>query len=125
MPDKKPKNPSEVISEFLAFLDFASSEYETSFANAGKEDSKVITFAHDFEFAANKNERNKIATKFQQSRRYRRKEKDRAQLYELVHKFYSDKQNQVLIKALNRLLNDQIAREKYLFGEREFKHRVD
>lgn len=125
MPDKKPKNPSEVISEFLAFLDYASSEYETSFANVGKEDSKVITFAHDFEFAANKSERNKIATKFQQSRRYRRKEKDKAQLYELVHKFYSDKQNRVLLNALKRLLNDQIAREKYLFGEREFKHRVD
>ncbi len=125
MPDKKPKNPSEVISEFLAFLVFASSEYETSFANVGKEDSKVITFAHDLEFAANKNERNKIATKFQQSRRYRRKEKDKAQLYELVHKFYLDKQNRVLLNALKRLLNDQIAREKYLFGEREFKHRVD
>ena len=125
MPDKKPKNPSEIISEFLAFLDFASSEYEASFANVGKEDSKVITFAHDFEFAANKNERNKIATKFQQSRRYRRKEKDKAQLYELVHKFYLDKQNRVLLNALKRLLNDQIAREKYLFGEREFKHRVD
>ena len=125
MPDKKPKNPSEIISEFLAFLDFASSEYEASFANVGKEDSKVITFAHDFEFAANKNERNKIATKFQQSRRYRRKEKDKAQLYELVHKFYLDKQNRVLLNAIKRLLNDQIAREKYLFGEREFKHRVD
>lgn len=125
MPDKKPKNPSEIISEFLAFLDFASSEYEASFANVGKEDSKVITFAHDLEFAANKNERNKIATKFQQSRRYRRKEKDKAQLYELVHKFYLDKQNRVLLNALKRLLNDQIAREKYLFGEREFKHRVD
>ena len=125
MPDKKPKNPSEIISEFLAFLDFASSEYETSFANVGKEDSKVITFSHDLEFAANKNERNKIATKFQQSRRYRRKEKDKAQLYELVHKFYLDKQNRVLLNAIKRLLNDQIAREKYLFGEREFKHRVD
>lgn len=53
------------------------------------------------------------------------KAKDRAQLYEYISNFYTDKQNQSLIKALRRLQNEQIAREKYLFGNREFKNRVD
>ena len=77
------------------------------------------------EFAPNKNERNKVATRFQQSRKTRRKAKDRAQLYECVSNFYTDKQNQNLIKALRRIQNEQITREKYLFGNREFKNRVE
>ena len=46
-------------------------------------------------------------------------------LYENVHKFYADKQNQNFLKALRRLLNEQTSEEKYLFGKREFKNRVE
>ena len=55
----------------------------------------------------------------------RRKAKDRVQLYEQVHSFYTDKQNTSLIKALRRLQNEQNVMEKYLFGTREFKNRVE
>ena len=116
------KKPSEIITEFLNFLEVAKNEYESAYADVGVEDKKAQTFLHDLEFAPNKNERNKVATKFQQSRR---KAKDRAQLYEYINNFYTDKQNQNLIKALRRLQNEQITREKYLFGNREFKNRVD
>lgn len=119
------KKPSEIITEFLNFLERAKNEYESAYADVGAEDRKEQTFLHDLEFSPNKNERNKVATRFQQSRRARRKAKDRAQLYEYVSNFYTDKQNQNLIKALRRLQNEQIAREKYLFGKREFKNRVD
>lgn len=119
------KKPSEIITEFLNFLERAKNEYESAYADVGVEDRKEQTFLHDLEFAPNKNERNKVATRFQQSRRARRKEKDRAQLYEYISNFYTDKQNQNLIKALRRLQNEQITREKYLFGNREFKNRVD
>lgn len=123
--DKNDKKPSEIITEFLNFLELAKNEYESAYADAGAEDKKAQTFIHDLEFAPNKNERNKVATRFQQSRRSRRKAKDRAQLYEYISNFYTDKQNQNLIKALRRLQNEQITREKYLFGNREFKNRVD
>ena len=83
------------------------------------------TFLHDMEFAPNGKERNKIATRLQQSRKARRKGKDRVQLYGKVHEFYTDKQNQNLVKALRRLQNEQVTVEKYLFGNREFKNRVD
>lgn len=119
------KEPSRVIAEFLNFLEEAKKEYESAYAAVGLEDRKEQTFLHDLEFAPNKNERNKVATRFQQSRRARRKAKDRAQLYEYINNFYADKQNQNLIKALRRLQNEQTAREKYLFGNREFKNRVE
>ena len=119
------QRPSEVITEFLNFLEMSKNEYEAAYADVGAEDRKEQTFLHDLEFAPNKNERNKVATRFQQSRKTRRKAKDRVQLYEYINNFYTDKQNQNLIKALRRLQNEQITREKYLFGNREFKNRVD
>lgn len=119
------KKPSEIIREFLDFLESAKNEYESAYAEVGAEDKKEQTFLHDLEFAPNKNERNKVATRFQQSRRARRKAKDRAQLYEYTSNFYTDKANANMIKALRRLQNEQITREKYLFGEREFKKRVE
>lgn len=119
------RKPSETITEFLNFLETSKNEYESAYADVGKEDSKTQTFLHDIEFAPNKNERNKVCTRLQQSRRARRKAKDMAKLYEHIHKFYTDKQNQVLLKALRRLQNEQITEEKYLFGNREFKNRVD
>lgn len=119
------RKPSEIITDFLNFLELAKSEYESAYADVGAEDKKEQTFLHDLEFAQNKNERNKVATRFQRSRRARRRAKDRAQLYEYISSFCADKQNQNMIKALRKLQNEQIAREKYLFGNREFKNRVD
>lgn len=119
------KRPSQIITEFLEFLETAKNEYESAYEAVGKEDSKTQTFMHDLEFAQNKAERNKIATRFRNSRRERRRQKDKAQLYENVCKFYIDKQNQNLIKAMRRLLHEQNAVEKYLFGNREFKNRVE
>lgn len=119
------RKPSEIITEFLKFLELAKNEYESAYADVGAEDRKEQTFLHDLEFAPNKNERNKVATRFQQSRRAMRKAKDRAQLYECISSFYTDRQNQNLIKSLRRLQNEQISREKYLFGNREFKNRVE
>lgn len=82
------------------------------------------TFLHDLEFAPDRNERNRVAARLQKSRQARRKAKDRVQLYENVYKFYTDKQGQNLIKALERLQKDQTTMENYLFGERKFKKRV-
>lgn len=119
------KRPSEMITEFLNFLETADREYESAYADVGREDSRVQTFLHDMEFAPDGKARNKIATRLQQSRRARRKGKDRVQLYGKVHEFYTDRQNQNMLKALRRLLNEQVTTEKYLFGNREFKNRVD
>lgn len=119
------KKPSEQINDFLEFLEKAKEEYESAFEKVGEEDRKVQTFLHDTEFAPNRNERNKVATRLQKSRKKRREAKDVVQLYENTYKFYLDKSNQNIIKTLRRLLNDQRTIENYLFGKREFKNRVD
>lgn len=119
------KKPSEIITEFLNFLESSEQKYKIAYADVGKEDNKLQTFLHDMEFAPNRNERNKIATRLQQSRKIRRKAKDSTQLYEKIHDFYADKQNGNPLKALRRLQNEQITIEKYLFGNREFKNRVE
>lgn len=119
------KKPSEYIAELLDFLEFSKREYEAAYTEVGEEDCRVQTFLHDMEFAENKAERNRVATKLQQSRRKRRKAKDKVQLYENVHKFYTDKQNAQLLKAMRRLLTEQNTVEKYLYGKREFKNRVE
>jgi len=119
------RKPSEVITEFLNFLETSKKEYEIAYSDVGKEDSKTQTFLHDIELAPNAKERNKVCTKLQQSRRARRKAKDRAKLFEHIYNFYTDKQTQNLLKALRRLQNEQMTEEKYLFGNREFKNRVE
>lgn len=119
------KKPSEQINDFLEFLEKAKEEYESAFEKVGEEDRKVQTFLHDTEFAPDRNERNKVATRLQRSRRKRREAKDIVQLYENVYKFYLDRSNQNFIKSLRKLFNDQRMMENYLFGKREFKKRVD
>ena len=119
------KKPSEAINEFLLFLEAAKREYESAYEAVGKEDSKTQDFLHELEFSRDKNERNKVATKFQQSRRYRREQKDKTLLYEKIYKFYTDSANQHLVKALRRLMNEQVGAEKYLSGERKYAKRVN
>lgn len=60
------RKPSEIITDFLNFLESAKNEYESAYADVGAEERKEQTFLHDLEFALNKNERNKVATRFQQ-----------------------------------------------------------
>lgn len=119
------RKPSEIITEFLNFLETAKCEYETAIADVRAEDSKEQTFLHDIEFAQSEAELLETAVRCQQSRQARRRAKDRALLYEHIHKFYMEKSEQSLLKALRRLQNEQIKEEKYLYGKREFKNRVD
>lgn len=97
------KKPSEQINDFLEFLETAKEEYENAFEKVGEEDRKVQTFLHDTEFAPNRNERNKIATRLQKSRKKRREAKDIVQLHENLYKFYLDRSNQNFIKALKKV----------------------
>ena len=50
------KRPSEILTDFLNFLEAAEREHESAYAAVGKEDSRVQTFLHDMEFAPDRNE---------------------------------------------------------------------
>ena len=87
------KIPSEILTNFLNYLDLCKTQYEIAYSEVGAEDNKVQTFLHDMEFAPSKADRNKLATRLHQSRKRRREAKDRTLLYENVYNFYMDKQN--------------------------------
>jgi len=120
----KKRKPSEVIEEFLSFLESANAEHiecEQIVDLCGK---RNIDYLHDMEFAKDKGERNRIATKIHNNQVNRRAAKDRAMELEKPAAFFTDKSNKAFIGQLKRLLKEQKDREKYLENEREYVRRA-
>lgn len=120
----KNKKPSEVLENFLAYMDAVKTEYEENFTIVGEEDKRLQDLLHALEFAPNKQERNKIATQFQQSRKRRRKAKDKVLELEKIYDFQKDQANRPFFKKLRAALAQQKGTEQYLNGQREYKKRV-
>lgn len=116
--------PSEVIENFLSYIENVKTEYEENFAIVGEEDRRLQDLLHALEFAPNKQERNKIATQFQRSRQRRRKAKDKVLELEKVYEFQKDQANRPFFKKLKGALIQQKGTEQYLAGQREYKKRV-
>lgn len=64
---KSEKKPSEIVQKFIDFLEASKTEYEEAKAKCDKYDSidRHIYWAHKFELASDKNERNRLATAYQ------------------------------------------------------------
>lgn len=71
--------PSEVLQGFLDYVDQIKVEYQSAREAVGKEDKRLQDLLHELEFAEDKAARNRVATKFQRSRRERRRQKDEVQ----------------------------------------------
>lgn len=121
---KEEKKPSEVLQDFLDYLKSASKEYQSCMSEVWRHDKRTQDFLHGFEFAENKQARNRLATTVSNSRRERRKLKDRAQLMENCAKFYSDKKNKQFFDRMKGLIEEQKKMEEYLESERIYKPRV-
>lgn len=120
----KKQKPSEVIEEFLSFLESANTEHiecEQTVDLCGK---RNIDYLHDMEFAKDKGERNRIATKIHRNQKNRRAAKDRAMELEKPAAFFVDKSNKPFIGQLKRLLKEQKDREVFLQSDREYIRRV-
>ena len=117
--------PSEQLSVFLNFLDCCVREYNCAYENVAREDRRLQDRLHEMEFAADKAERNRVATKLQNSRKERRKNKDVVKLYEKVVRFTEDQNNRRTINLLRQLLGQQRREEEYLQSNREYKKRVE
>ena len=76
------------------------------------------------EFAKDKGQRNKIATKIHQNQKKRRAAKDRKMELEKTATFFVDSGNKAFIGKLKRLLKDQRDIEKYLENDRTYTRRV-
>lgn len=112
------KKPSEVIQDFLNYLEFCKHEYQTNKETYESIDSQIYNWCHKFENAKNKQERNRLATAFHNLRVQRRGHKDKAKLYGKLANFAQDKSNELFLKRLRKILSDQIKTEEWLESDR-------
>ena len=87
---KREKEPSEVLSDFLNYIDQCRHDYQATHDAVGIEDKRLQDLLHGLEFAADENEKRRAGTKLQQSRRTRRQEKDEVKRLELIVKFFDE-----------------------------------
>lgn len=120
---KKEKEPSEIIQEFLDFLEVCRNECEIAKADMAREDAKRQDFLHAIEFENNCKKRSKIATQEHLSRKRRRIAKDNVQKLEKVVAFANSEKNKPFLRALRGLIKEQQAVEEYLSSERIYKTR--
>lgn len=121
---KRKKEASEALSEFLDFLDECERQYQTARDAVGLEDRRLQDLLHELEFAQDKAERNRVATKFQRSRRERRRQKDEVQRLELIVNFFNEQNHKNTVKKMRQLLGRQRKEEEFLGGKRTYKPRV-
>ena len=118
------KEASEVLSGFLDFLDECERQYQTARDAVGLEDRRLQDLLHELEFAQDKAERNRVATKFQRSRRERRRQNDEVQRLELIVNFFNEQNHKNTVKKMRQLLGRQRKEEEFLRGKRVYKPRV-
>lgn len=87
---KRDKEPSEVLADFLSYIDQCRHDYQAAHDAVGIEDKRLQDLLHGLEFAADENEKRRAGTKLQQSRRIRRQEKDEVKRLELIVKFFDE-----------------------------------
>lgn len=117
--------PSDTISDFLNWLEEMKGLYEACSEEVNFEDKKVQDFLHEIEFAKDKNERNKIATRLSNSRKERRKAKDQTLLLKYIIEFLEVRENRECINRMKKLLGNQRKQEKYLLNERHYNKKID
>ena len=120
----KERKPSEVIEEFLSFLENANKEHIECEKTVDICNKRNIDYLHDMEFAKDKGERNRIATKIHNNQIQRRNAKDRSLETEKPAAFFSDKSNKPFIGQLRRLLKEQKEKEIFLESDREYVRRA-
>lgn len=118
------RSPAEEIEVFLNFIDACSREYTYVQDMMKEEDNRLQDLLHEMEFAADRAERNRVATKLQASRRARRTNKDIMQKNEPLVEFFKDQQNRRTLNLLRQLLGRQRKVEEYLQSERHYKPRA-
>lgn len=121
---ERQKTPAGQLTEFLNFIDQCHVEYQVAYDAVNEEDRRLQDLLHEMEFAQDKAERNRTATKLQSSRRRRRKNKDIVKKNELVVKFFEEKTHRDTLNKMKQLLGRQRREEEYLASDRTYKPRV-
>jgi hypothetical protein len=120
----KESSPAKVLEEFLNAVAASKQEYQYAYDAVNEEDRRLQDLLHEMEFAPNKAERNRSATKLQQSRRRRRECKDIVKKNEKLVKFFEEQKNREILNRMCHLLGQQRKEEEYLASERTYKPRM-
>ena len=120
----KQKTPAEQLSEFLNFVEQSYTDYQIASEALKEEDRRLQDLLHEMEFAGDRAERNRVATRLQTSRKQRRRMKDLMKRDEQVVKFFEDPENRKILNKMRQLLGRQRKEEEYLEGERTYKPRA-
>ena len=123
MPEKI-RTPAQSLEAFLNAVDQCVLDYRLAADTVNEEDRRLQDLLHAMEFAADKAERNRVATRLHNSRKIRRQNKDIMQQNELIVRFFEEEQNRKVLNKLRQLLGRQRKEEEFLTGERVYKPRV-
>lgn len=113
----KKENPSEIIQNFLTFLEETNQMYLDSKDQVDRYDENTIEWAHRFENAEKTDDLKKLGVEYKAERLARRKAKDTMLMCEKTHRFYSEELNRGTLKRLKTLLEQQKRTEEYLASE--------
>ncbi len=118
------KEVSDVLQEFLNYIDQCRNAYQLAQGAVELEDKRLQDLLHELEFAENVNEKRRSGTKLQQSRRERRRQKDEVKRLRLLIEFFNDPANKSTLNKMRQLLGRQRKEEEFLNGDRIYKPRV-
>ena len=121
----KESSPAKVLEEFLNAVAASKQEYQYAYDAVNEEDRRLQDLLHEVEFAPNKAERNRSATKLQQSRRRRREYKDMVKKNEKLAKFFEEPKNWETLNRMRQLLGQQRKEEESRASERTYKPRMN
>lgn len=118
------KEVSEVVQDFLNYIDQCRNAYLLAQEAVDLEDKRLQDLLHELEFAENENEKRRSGTKLQHSRKERRRQKDEVKRLRLLVEFFNDPANKSTLNKMRQLLGRQRKEEEFLNGERIYKPRV-
>ena len=118
------KEVSDVLQEFLNYIDQCRNAYQLAQGAVELEDKRLQDLLHELEFAENVNEKRRSGTKLQQRRRERRRQKDEVKRLRLLIEFFNDPANKSTLNKMRQLLGRQRKEEEFLNGDRIYKPRV-
>lgn len=121
---KTERDPSEILTDFLNYIDCCRAGYQAAQDAVRKEERRLQDLLHELEFAENENEKRRAATKLQRSRRERRKQKDEMMRRELVVDFFAEQAHKGTLNKMRQLLGRQRKQEEFLDGDRHYNPRV-
>ena len=122
MANAKQKKPSVYIETFLDFIDQCKTDYQSAYDAVGDYDKLQQDLLHEMEFAQDKSERNRVATKMHRCRVDRRKNKDAVKELDEIVKFFNEQNNKSTVNKLKQL-GRQRKTEEYLESDRVYKPR--